>query len=96
MRSSTQATLHVTPRSRRDLATNPAFDELLLELENLVTSETERLALDAREPDITRINWQSGALEGSKRSLERLLKYRTAAIDGFKQEEKKMGEGSHV
>jgi hypothetical protein len=78
------ATLLVNARSRRDLVTNPAYDEVLAELRSLADAETSRLAVEGRESDLSRINWQSGVLEGAKRAIEMLSTYRKAAMNGAK------------
>jgi hypothetical protein len=74
------------PRTRRDLVTNPAFNDLLLEIEEVIRAETERLTLDAREDSLAKINFQSGVVEGGKRCLGRLKNFRSGALEDFRKE----------
>jgi hypothetical protein len=82
-------TIPVSARARRDLVTNPAFDEALDILEEVIRKETARLTLDAQEDELRKIQFQSGVVEGAKRALLRLVNYRKDAVDDFKKEQQR-------
>ena len=73
----------VSPRARRDLVTNPAFDDALDSIEELIIRETHSLTLDAQEDELRKIQRRAGIVEGAKRCLERLKNYRKDAISDF-------------
>jgi|6_EtaG_2_1085325.scaffolds.fasta_scaffold07533_8 hypothetical protein len=73
----------VDTRSRRDLVTNPAFGDLLSEMDQMIQQETATLTNDAKDTDIGRVNYQAGVLEGIRRAQVRLANYREHALYEF-------------
>ena len=84
----TIVTTPTTPRSRRDLVTNAAYEDVLEEVEELIRLETVRLAKESQSSELGKIHFQSGVVEGSKRVMARLKNYRSSALEDFRKDGK--------
>ena len=82
----TTITVPTTPRSKRDLVTNVAYEDLMGEVVEMIRCEMERLAIDSQEGDLGKIQFQSGLVEGGKRALARMKNYRSAALEDFRND----------
>ena len=73
----------MSARSKRDLVTNSSYETLMVEVGEMIFTETERLKLDSRESDLGKIQFQSGIVEGVERALKRMQSFRAAALEDF-------------
>ena len=84
-------------RSRRDLVTNPAFEELTEAVNSMVDQEIHKLALDSRGSELHSINYQSGIVDGIKRVLLRMENFRDDGMGDFRgQSERDPGPESEL
>ena len=70
-------------KARRDLVTNPAFDDLLRTVDEMARQESESLQRSAEESDLAKINVQAGVVEGIRRVLLRIENYKVDAITDY-------------
>jgi len=70
-------------KARRDLVTNPAFDDLLRTVDDMARQESESLQRSAEESDLAKINVQAGVVEGIRRVLLRIENYKVDAITDY-------------
>ena len=70
-------------KARRELVTNPAFDDLLRTVDDMARQESESLQRSAEESDLAKINVQAGVVEGIRRVLLRIENYKVDAITDY-------------
>ena len=66
---------HIGNKARRDLVTNPAWDEMMAVLQEMQRKESAGLHAVARGAELANINTQAGIVEGVSRCLYRLVNF---------------------
>jgi hypothetical protein len=70
----------VNVRARRDLVTNPAYDEMLELIAQTIAGESDRLVADAKQ-DLDTLRFQSGTVHGAKLVHNKLKDYRVRSLE---------------